>query len=73
MKWKFWQRAPKPQPVPGELYRLWNDVGNPFDRVQAQILDVKDGWVKYCFTTSPSMHHTREIKDFMRIYKKDTS
>ena len=71
MKWKFWQRAPKPQPIPGELYFINNK--NPFERVQVRVIDVKGGWLKYCFADFPSMHWTMEIPIFLSIYKKDTS
>ena len=50
----------------GQIYLLAN--GDPFGAHKTEILDIKDGWLKYKFTEYSS-HYTISITDFLLAYK----
>ena len=57
---------------PGIGGRYYLDTRNPFERVEAIVLDTKEGWVKYQFTYNGytgSTWHSIEISTFNKIYK----
>lgn len=60
MKWlKSLIAACSPTPImSGQIWR--HEDANPWDTTEYEVLDVKDGWVKYCERGSPDpKRHTR--------------
>lgn len=56
-------------PKPGDIFTLKN--GDPFERISARIVDVKDGWVKYSFVQDYvriNYCYTMNFKEFAKIY-----
>ena len=57
-------------PTPGERWRSVDDVRGPWPQpsTEAEILDVRDGWVRYALG-SPFRDNRHRIDTFVRLYE----
>ena len=66
-------------PIPGDIYLLKSDVGNPFSPQYVKVLDVQQGWVKYeiaskqgtiaeMFRGESWAIHARTVAQFLELY-----